>query len=188
MKTPPLTTRFFGNPVVALCMWGWFLHALAGWYLLQPSIGETIFAGCFAVCSLTAWRKMRAHHAWLRQWSDTSQLETETPARIPASSRRKSARVFFPPVLGLMLVLVAANNARPEALPMLRLLAFGCVVWLVAAALARKFRKHGGGQESSGVKAETPSIVAWVAGPASCAPSRTDACKDLPGYCAEIMK
>jgi len=186
MKTPPLTARFFGNPVVALCMWGWFLHALAGWYVLQPSIAETIFAGCFAVGSLTSWRKMRVHYAWLRQWSDTGQLETETPARIPASGRRKSALLFFLPVLALMLLLLAANNARPDELPMLRVLALGCVVWLVTAIL-RKSRKHGGGQVSSAVKTEAPSIVAWVDGPATSAQSRAFATSNLPDYALAVM-
>lgn len=187
MKTPPLTTRFLGNPVVALCMWVWLLHALAGWYLQQPSIGETIFAGCFAVCSLSSWRKMRVHQAWLRQWNDTGRDETGTPARIPASGRRKSALMFFLPVVALMLLLLAANNAPADGMPLLRLLSLGCVAWLVVATLVRKFRKHSEVRESRSVKAEAPSIVAWVAGPAGCAPSRSDACKDLPDYCARIM-
>jgi hypothetical protein len=186
MKTPPLTTRFLGNPVVALCMCVWFLHALAGWYLLQPSIPESIIAGCLAVCSLSSWRRMRVHQAWLRQWKDTGQAETQTAARISAS-RRKSALVFLPPVLTLMLLLLAANTARPDELPILRLLLLGCAAWLVMLALMRKFRKHGGGQASSTVKAEAPSIVAWVAGPASSAPSRAFATSNLPDYALNVM-
>lgn len=188
MKTPPLLTRFLGNPVVVLCMCAWFLHALAGWYLLQPSISESIVAGCFAVASLRAWRTMRTHQAWLRQWNDTGQMEAETPARISADRRRrKSALVFVLPVLALMMLMLAANNARPDELPLLRLLSLGCIAWLVVAALTRKFRKHGGGQASSAAKVETPSAVAWVSGPASSAPSRAFATSHLPDYALSVM-
>jgi hypothetical protein len=132
---------------------------------------------------------MRVHHAWLRQWNDTGRMDSGTPARISAGGprdRRKSALMFFLPLLGLMILLLAANNASPDALPMLRLLALGCVVWLVAAMLPR-FRKHGGGQASSAVKTEAPSVVAWVAGPAPCAPSRAFATSNLPDYALRVM-
>jgi len=188
MKTPPLLTRFLGNPVVAVCMCVWFLHALAGFYLGQPSVPEFIVAGCFAVGSLRALRTMRVHHAWLRQWDYTGQAETEVPTRISADRRRrKSALMFFLPVLGLMLLLLAANNASPDELPMLRLLALGCVAWLVRVALAWKFRKHGGGQAASTVKVEKPSAVAWVSGPARSAPSREFATSNLPDYALNVM-
>lgn len=180
MKTPPLFVRFFGNPVVALLTCAWFLHAMAGWYQGQPAIGESIVAVCFAAASLRSWRGMRVHYARLRQWNDTGQAEEE------ARARRRSALMLFLPMLGLMLLLMAANGARADELPLLRLLLLGCIAWLVAA-LVRKLRKHGGGQASSAAKAEAPAIVAWVTGPARSAPSRDFATSNLPDYALSVM-
>jgi hypothetical protein len=166
-------------------MCAWFLYTLAGWYLGQPSVGETILALCFAAGSSRAWRAMRVHHARLRQWNDTGQ-EEEAPARIPAAGRRRSALMFLLPVVGLMLVLMAANGASAAELPLLRLLSLGCVAWLVIATV-RKFTKHGGGQVESVAKADTVSPVAWVRGPAHFAPSRASATSNLPDYALGVM-
>ncbi|HEY1759391.1 MAG TPA: hypothetical protein VGG72_28725 [Bryobacteraceae bacterium] len=188
MKTPPLFARLFGNPVIALCICAWFLHALAGWFLGQPSLRETIVAVCFAAASLRSWRRMRVHHARLRQWNDTGQ-EEEAPGRIPADggrARRRSALMFVAPALGLMLLLMAANGASADELPMLRLLSLGCVAWLVIATV-RKFKKHGRGQVESVAKADTASPVAWVSGPAHFAPSRASATSNLPDYALGVM-
>jgi hypothetical protein len=124
---------------------------------------------------------MRVHHGWLRQWNDTGRMDEGTPARISAGSsggRRRSTLMIFLPVLGLMILLMAGSNARPDELPLLRLLALGCAVWLVAAL--RKFRKHGGERASS-------EIVAWVTGPAGSAPSRDFAISNLPDYALTAM-
>lgn len=190
MKTPPLLTRLLGNPVVAVFMCGWFLNTVRGYYLHKVGMPGLLFVGFVAAFSAASRRTMRAHKAWLRQWNDTGRMDAGTPARISAGSsggRRKSALMFFLPVLGLMLLLMAASNARPDELPMLRVLSLGCVVWLVILALARKFRKHGGGQASNAAKVETPSAVAWVAGPARFAPSRAFAISNLPDYALAAM-
>lgn len=189
MKTPPLLTRFFGNPVVALFVCAWFLHMVAGWYQGQPSVPETFFASGFAVFSLVAWRRMRVHHAWRRQWDDTVQAEAGTPARISGGSPRgrwRSALMFYMPVLCLVFLLMAAGNAGPDDLPLLRLLALSCVAWL-AIALVRKFRKHGGGRAGATVKTEAPAIVAWVNGPAGSSPARSTATANLPDYALAVM-
>lgn len=180
MKTPSLFVRFFGNPVVALLTCAWFLHAVAGWYQRQPAIGESIVAVCFAAASLRSWRRMRAHYARLRQWNDTGQAEEE------ARARRRSALMLFLPMLGLMLLLMAANGASGDELPLLRFLLLGCIAWLVAA-LVRKLRKHGGGQRESRDKVGTVSPVAWVAGPPRSAPSRDFATSNLPDYALSVM-
>jgi len=189
MKTPHLFTRFLGNPVAVLIMCAWFLHVIAGWFQGQPSIGESIVAGCFAAASARAWRRMRTHHARLHQWNDTGKAEEGQPASpftSGISKRRRSVLIFAPPVLGLMLLLLAANGAPAEELPLLRLLSLGCIAWL-AVALVRKFRKLGGGQAASAVKVETPSAVAWVTGPARSAPSRDFATSNLPDYALSVM-
>jgi hypothetical protein len=189
MKTPPLLTRFFGNPVVALIMCAWFLHMVAGWYQGQPSVPETFFASGCLVFSLVAMRRMRVHHAWRRQWNETGQGEAETPARIAggrSGGRWQSALMVFLPVLCLVFLLMAAANAGPDELPLLRLLALGCIGWLVAA-LVRKFRKHGGGRAGAAVKTEAPAIVAWMSGPARSAPSRASATSNLPHYALKVM-
>jgi len=174
---------------VALIICAWFLHAMASWYQGQPAIGESIVAVCFAAASLRSWRRMRVHHARLRQWNDTGQMDAEEPARIPAGgmlARRKSALAFLLPTLGLMLLLMAANGASAGELPMLRLLSLGCVAWLVIATV-RKFRKHGGGQIASTAKVDTVSSVAWVSRPAHFAPSRASAISNLPDYALGVM-
>jgi hypothetical protein len=170
-------------------MCAWFLHALSGWYLGQPSLKETIIAGCFAAGSSRAWRRMRAHQSWLRQWNDTGQMDAEEPSRIAAGGMpalRKSTLAFLLPTLGLMLLLMAANGAGADELPLLRLLALGCLAWLVIATV-RKFTKHGGGQVESVTKADTLSPVAWVSGPAHFAPSRASATSNLPDYALGVM-
>jgi hypothetical protein len=86
--------------------------------------------------------------------------------------------MIFLPVLGLLILLMAGSNARPDELPLLRLLSLGCVFWLVAAL--RKFRKHGG-------KRTSPAIVAWVTGPAGSAPSRDFASSNLPDCALAAM-
>jgi hypothetical protein len=131
---------------------------------------------------------MRAHQAWQRQWNDTGEGE-EAPAQASAdggSGGRRSALIFAVPVLGLMLLLMAANGASADELPMLRLLSLGCVAWLVIAAV-RKFKKHGRGQVESVTKAGTVSPVAWVSGPAHFAPSRASATSNLPDYALGVM-
>lgn len=95
--------------------------------------------------------------------------------------------MIFVPMLGLVVLLLAASNASSDELPLLRLLSLGCVAWLVTAALTRKWKKHGGGQAAHTVGAEAPAIVAWVRGPASAAPSRAFATSNLPDHALAVM-
>ena len=190
MKTPPFLTRFLGNPVVACIMCAWFFHMVAGWVQGQPSVPETFIASGSVVFSLIAWRRMRVHQAWRQQWADTGQAEAGTPARIAAGRARgrwKSALPFLLPVLCLMLLLMMAGNASPDDIPLLRLLSLGCVLWMGIAALVRRLKKHGGGRTGEAPKAETPSAVAWMSGPARSAPSRDFATSNLPDYALMVM-
>ncbi|HEX4231154.1 MAG TPA: hypothetical protein VHZ07_20925 [Bryobacteraceae bacterium] len=186
MKAPTLLTRAFGNPVFAVIACGWFINALRGWYLGHSSLLETMLAGGCAVRSLSSWRTLRNHQAWLRQWNDAGTppaSASETPASESRSDRSASKGAVIVSLLLIILLPLAARGIEHDATTnTLAVLAwFACIVWF-PVALVKYRRQRGAVSADKPVKPEPPPVVAWVAEPASIAPTRADAIRNLPDY------
>lgn len=154
MTTPAFRTRLFGNPVVAVILGGWFVKTAGSWYLHHAPFGAVLFTFCLALLSLTSWRKLRIHQAWLRQWNDAGGV----PAQ-PASDRRhelfrtkQSKGAVMLPLLLVFVLPLAAQGIPHDApvMPLLTLTWFGCIGWCVVTVLRRFWKRSASASADKG--------------------------------------
>ena len=198
MNQPTAMTRWMGTPRIAgvlyvglgLLVLGWAGGAVPWWL--------AIAALCFAGTVRKAGQDVRRYNQWWASWQAMGATgAAPRPAAKPSfRMRQKNA----PPWVGVTIaalsllvipVFIAAPGADEGLRQLLTLLWCGMalyLLWKLAARLRRAFVK-GAGTGSAGDRksSATADVVAWVLPPASSSPSRADAMRQLPEYCARLI-
>ncbi len=202
MKPPSMLTRLMAGRLMSIML-----------LLACGAIGLGCFAGeaswwlglvaLFMVLqTLSAIGQVRRYKEWAAKWQAMAgPVGAQRPA--PANDRgvgQNAASAVKEPRRGRLRIVVAVLLVL--AIPVyvadgtdmvssgLRCLWFAACLYLAARLLRRIFRRGAKSQERRSVagrpKAESP-FVAWVMAPASSSPSRTEAVRALPDYCAPLL-
>jgi hypothetical protein len=191
-------TRFLGTPRVSMALCVVSIVVVAGW------VGHAVpwWIGLIALYCVTSVRKavkdMRHYNQWWASWHGMGSMPSITPK--PAVRRRKASSPWTGVIAAALLLVIipmAAAGADEGLLNFLALLWLGVAAYLVCrvAANLRRARasvtvKAAPASPAAATKANTAGVVdvvQWVLPPASSSPSRSDAMRELPDYCARLM-
>jgi hypothetical protein len=199
MNRPGVGVRFAGSPVGALMLftlygavgycwwWGWQGQHVRWWVALC--------AAAAAVRTLKAIVRVRRYKAWLAEFQA---IAAEDPSR-----RQKRSGRRWPSLVGAVALFVAipvclpqiqSNGALPyreqlvTALTLLWCLAGLILAWKFLRLCWRVVRRSAAkSAERRRVEAEN-APVAWLVGVPSSSPSRAEAERALPEYCARLLE
>jgi len=216
MKRPSWEVRFAGSRQGAclillacvLVVFAWDEGALPWWVALAA-------AGA-ALRTLGALGRMRRYNAWAAQWQAMGEEEEEAPPRrvsagdipqgggMPARSggmktgRRKVGRLLtwvsaLCLTLPVWMGLFGARGPVPDGIAALwgaSLVFLLCrmLMWALRRVFRRGARQVGARQPDAEAEGGVSGQVAWLLGPASSSPSRADAERQLPEYCAALLR
>lgn len=195
MNGPTLTTRMLGRPRVAAALYigcalavlGWFGGEIPWWLALMAiaTIGSVRKAG----------RKLRQYEEWWAAWDGMGSAPGAAPPKATTRASKPSSSRLGIAVAALSLAII------PLLLPMgdatfrrwLALLWLGVAVYLarkLASGRRARVRKAvagtaGGGAGNDG---RGDDVVKWALPRAPSSPSRADALRQLPDYCARLME
>jgi hypothetical protein len=196
MKPTTYMTRFIGTPRVAAVLYfacsltvlGWF-GGEVHWWLAFPAL-------CFIGTVRKAVQNVRRYDQWWTAWQGMGNpTGAVTPKRM-ARRRKSSSSWVNITVAALSLVIIpmfiAAPGADEATRHWLALLWLGIAAYLLfklaitfrRAVLKRRAGKVGAGEAKTSGAAE---VVQWVLPRASSSPSRADALRNVPDYCARLM-
>jgi hypothetical protein len=191
-------TRFLGKPRVSMALYVVSIVVVAGW------VGHALpwWIGLIALYCVTSVRKavndMRHYNQWWASWHGMGSMPSITPK---PTVRRRNGSSPWTGVIAAALLLVsipmAAAGADEGLLNVLALLWLGVAVYLFyqLAVNVRRARtsvavKESPASPATATKANTADVVdvvQWVLPPASSSPSRADAMRQVPDYCARLL-
>lgn len=180
MKAPTPLSRLTGIPVVAILLFIVYGTVIVAWSDGRVPWWWALFAAFAALRTLKAMGEVRRYKTWLANWNAMDEQEQ-------ARSRRK--------MLTLNRVLLVIAGAAFLFLPLLRApgtsdSALNQGVWVISAlylvfALLR-FILRRKGRAAHDSQAESAPVTLLIGRPSS-SPSREEATKRLPDYCARLL-
>jgi hypothetical protein len=209
MNPPFSITRFIGTPRNAkalylsagLVIFGWVGGALPWWL--------AVVALCFVSAVRKAEREVNRYDAWAAEWQAMGQKRlcgcghpecTDGPAFTRAATpkarirRRKASspwRGVIVAALSLLVipVFIAAPGTGNGTGKTLTLLWLVVALYLVFKLVRRRRVSKGAGIVNAGASKNSAAVdvVEWALPPASSSPSRSDAMRSLPDYCARLI-
>jgi hypothetical protein len=189
-------TRFLGTPRVAaafyiacsLTVLGW-AGGEVHWWLALPAL-------CFISTVRKAVKDVRRYDQWVGAWQAMGN-PSGIVAPKPKVRRRKTTRPWIGiTVASLSLTLISLLIISPQTDAASRhdltLLWWGIACYLlckIAVTLRRKARQNRAGTASAGggKSSGAVDVVEWMLPPASSSPSRAEAMRNVPDYCARLM-
>jgi len=194
MNPPTSTTRFIGTPRnarvlsvgAALVVFAWLGGAVPWWL--------AITAACFIGTVRNAEREVRRYDAWWSEWQAMGGHVSPAAARPNRTSRLKLA--FQAGACALVACVIwemyPAGQEIPGGLALLWFVIVGCFFWktgqLIKAALVASFARSARRSKAPPTaQKREDDVVAWVLPRASSSPSREDAMRNLPNYCARLV-
>lgn len=181
MNRPPFLVRLAGYPPMAILLffgyaavvWDWWYRGGVPWWL---AVGAVAAAGR----TLGAVGRMRRYKAWLAAWQAMGAKDEPSPPK-------KKRRWMF--IIGAALLAVAIPVCLPPkpgnetTVAVLTILWFGACLYLVFTLVRAVLRRRAKRRKA---KAEV-APVAWLVGRPSSSPSRSEAERNLPEYCARLL-
>jgi hypothetical protein len=159
--------------VYATVIIGWYEGQVV-WWLALGSVGA-------AIRTLSAVGRVRRHKAWLAEWNAMGEKEEPPPSR---EQKRGGRRRLFVTSAALLLLVIPVClpylQGNEEWHTALAVLWGGACIYLVGLVL-RSITRRKAQQEA----ANAP--VKWMLGRASSSPSRSEAARKLPEYCARLL-
>jgi hypothetical protein len=194
MNQPTVMTRFLGRPRVAAALYVGCALAVLGWFGGAVPWWLGLMALCFVGTVRGAVREVRRYNDWWAAWQSMGSAPSAATAEPAVRGRKASSPRFKITVAALSLIVIPLLASLGDATfrLWLTLLWLGIAVYLVRKlASVRRSRVRGGvaGTVSAGArkKGAAPDVVAWVLPRASSSPSRADAMRRLPDYCARLL-
>jgi hypothetical protein len=169
---------------------GWFGGEVP-WWLALIALG---FVGMVS----KAVQDVRRYNNWWADWQAMGSMPQAVPLKPtskPAVRKRKPSSPWTGVIVaGMSLVIIPmlAAGADESLLGGYALLWLGVAVYLVfkLAVTVRRVRVHKvAGTVSAGAieSSPRPDVVEWVLPPAPSSPSRSDAMRSVPDYCARLL-
>lgn len=192
MNRPSFAVRVAGSPVGSLLLWALCGAVVLGWYAGHIHWWLGIAAIAAAMRTRTAVKSLRRYNAWAAEWAAMG--EDDAPA-LPQVKRRSGGRwlVALAVVLAVMMPVVANMRSGPGSDALLLLWCAGCL-FLAVAMLRAVLLRIGSRSKSKPVvagsrakAAEDLPVVTWLIERPLSSPSRADAERELPDYCARLI-
>jgi hypothetical protein len=194
MNPPTFITRFLGTPLVALVLYVGCAVAVLGWTRGEVPWWLALAAVCFVGTVRKAVRDVRRYKQWSAAWQAMGSASGGA-APMPIVRRRNPSWVNVT-IAVLSLLIIPIFIAAPEAdeslrngLTLLWLAIAAYLLWKLAVSIRGALLRKGAGTNRAGVAKTSASadVVKWVLPPASSSPSRLDATRNVPEYCARLM-
>ena len=198
MKRPSALTRLMGAPLVALLLFAACAAVGIEWFSGDASWWLGVGAVFTVLKTLSSLGEVSRYKAWDAKWQAMGEPTKPVPAGTPQRPRR-SWLLLTVAVLVFVAVPVCltptpddqwASSDSDALVPALLLAWCAAAVYLAVRLLRRLFRRSVKRRDEKAVepakKEETP-FVEWALPRASSSPSRTDATRRLPDYCARLL-
>lgn len=185
MTRPSFAGRVAGSPLGALLLLLVCATVIAGWYEGQVVWWLALGSVGAAMRTLSAVGRLRRYKAWLAEWNAITG-EASAP---PREKKRGVLRRVF--VISAALLLLAIPSCLPNlqgnedwrmAFTLLWVTACLYLVGLVLRSITRRITKRRHAQREAAI-----APVEWMLGRASSSPSRSEAARKLPEYCARLL-
>jgi hypothetical protein len=202
MNQPTLMTRFIGMPRVAAVVYIGACLAVMGWMGGEVSWWLALIALGIAGKARVAVQDVRAYNQWWAAWQAMGPPRRAAPEPRPNSNVRKrkasSSRGIVIAAVSLLVIplLMASLKADDALYSGMGLLWLAVALYLLFKLIPKLYRLVVRRSPSSSARAvsagakgdETLDLVAWALPPASSSPSRADAMRMLPDYCARLLR
>jgi hypothetical protein len=196
MNPPTSMTRFLGTLRVATALYLGCLATIVGSFVGQVPWWLALGALFFVPTVRQAVRNVRRYDEWFAAWQDMGNVRGQATPGQPAQKRG-----LLPPwvnatlaVLSLTVILIFATS--PVANPAVRrtsslflVVLTPCFLCKAVVAFRRRRLKVSTNKLSAGDNKTntTREVVRWMLPRALRSPSRADAMRNLPDYCARLM-
>lgn len=182
MNRPSALVRLCGSPLVAAALLLFCAAVVASWTRGHASGVLAFIAVLAGLGTLKAAGKRRKYEAWAREWRA---MGGEAPQAV------KGRASWLAPAVAALLIVGIPYCASPRDTA-LRLLWLAAVCYLGVAVVLRVVHllRCPRAVEAKGAREkapEAPAPVAWLLGLVSSSPSRAEAARNLPGYCAGLL-
>lgn len=195
MNRPSAMTRFLGQRRVAAALYVGCTVAVLGWFGGAVPWWMGFIALCFVGTVRKAVRDVRRYDQWRGDWDAMGSAPQPAPLKTGIRKRKASSPWVGVVVASVWLVIIpmvmraTGDDGLRNVLTLL---------WLANAGyLVIRLAVHFGGKRSSvktapampaPTKANSAAdVVQWVLPRASSSPSRAEAMRQLPGYCARLL-
>lgn len=196
MRPPTSMTRFLGTPRIATTLCLGCLATVVAWYAGEIPWWLALGALFFIPTVRKAVQDVRRYDQWYGAWQGMGNASGDATPKRP-----EHRQGVFPrwvnvtlAVLSLAVILIFATSpvANPAVRKDMTVFLWGFAVYLlcktIAAIRRRRLLRIAGTASAGGSKpAAKAEIVRWTLPRAASAPSRADAMRNVPDYCARLM-
>jgi hypothetical protein len=186
MNRPSSLACLAGKPRVCVLLlvlytamvWAWFNGAVP-WWMALLAVGA-------AQRTLRSYHELKRYTAWRVQWEAMGPPPNDRPApppHAPAAAHKGFVAVAVLVAVGVPFYGTGGSDG------VLGVWLAACMILVVELVRAVRRRSHNSGAKMprpAKAHAADNSQVAWALGRASSAPTRTDAERNLPDYCARL--
>lgn len=182
MTAPTVFARLAGRPILAILLFMGYGSIIMGWFQGRLPWWLAALAALAALKTLKALGEVRRYNAWLANWNAMD--AQEHPEAKPKRKLPSMQRVLVV-IAGVMFVfpLLQATDTPDSGLKQIAWVISGLyLLFVLVRFILRRVRRGRNAQ----VQGESQP-VSWLVGRASSSPSREDATKHLPDYCAGLV-
>jgi hypothetical protein len=181
MSRPPLLVRVAGSPLPAFLLFVGYALVVAGWYDGEVAWWLALGSVGAAMRTVAAIGRVRRYKAWLAEWNAMGEMEHLRPKK----KRSWRRRIFITGAVLLLLAIPAClqHLQGNQALQLLCVVGCICLVAVVLRSIKRRIAKR---RKAEPEDVSIP-VVEWMLGRASSSPSRAEAARKLPEYCARLL-
>ncbi len=202
MKRPSALTGLMGTPLVALPLFAACAAAGVEWFAGDAPWWLGVVALFTGLHTLSSLGQVSRYKAWAAKWQAMGEPE-HAAARVPANggdrevrqkiapdnhARRHPLRIAIAALFALAIPAYVADGNEGS-------IALGCLwvascLYLVVAVVRGMMRRGGKRPDQRAVAAKEQSgspFVEWALPRASSSPSRAEAVRHLPDYCARLL-
>ena len=199
MNRPTRMTRLLGQPRVAAALYVGCVVAVLGWFGGAVPWWLGLMALCFVGTVRKAVNDVRRYKQWSAAWAAMGSAPAPSPRPATAkqhlrgkTSSRWTGAIAAALLLFIIPVVIATPGASEAARNGLTLLWLATAVYLLCKLVINvrpaRAQKRAGTVSAGASKTDAAAdVVEWALPPASSSPSRADAMRRLPEYCARLL-
>jgi endonuclease/exonuclease/phosphatase (EEP) superfamily protein YafD len=188
MNRPSIGVRFAGSRLGALVLLGFCVWGVVAWYQGNASQWLMMAALMAGLWTLKCIARMRVYRAWAAEWEAMG--AEGAPARAIVKKRHILRWCWLLALAVAVVVLQAGGRSAALNQAGAADIVFLAVLALLSPGrlLLRRGRRKAGADSRRGKAAAEVAPVAWMMGRASSSPSRGEAARNVPDYCAGLLK
>ena len=183
MNRPSLLARTVGSPLVALSLYVVYAVVLLDWYI--DRLPWLLAAGAVwaAIQTMAAAEEVSRYRVWAVEWQAMD--ESIDPKPLPPPKRKRGKLSMLTIAMVLLSIPAQLGQLQDQQALFTFIACLWGLAWLYLAVRLMRSIKRGAAKrlESKAVDAG----VTWLLGPATSSPSRAEALREIPEYCARLI-